>query len=685
MGQGLKGADVNESIVKQAMQTARRAVHVALLVGAVLVVLLLAERYFFHQSSSERTIEAQQALKMTSQIILLNERMEMSAKLAASTGDMSWVSNHANVVNQMDELIVQTLTLASTELAERFVTQTQQASELAVQFERRVFELVEDGRLTAARRLLESAAYAQQKRVLIEGLERFITELSEEKASDARAVVARSQTLIPLLIIMCGLVLWWALKRSLRSAEFSFGKAEAQMVRLAMTDPLTGLPNRRAFAQELDEVVRQSIDPASIVAVLSVNLDRFKRINDLYGHTVGDEVLNRVAHRIVQYLPQAKSIARFSGDEFVVAMVEEDQKGIDDAAILLNRAVCEPIMSRQDDIKMGACIGIAQLTGAEIGPKSAAQPALDLVRMASIALHEAKLAGVGEVRYYSQKLDQNLRDKALIEAELDQALNQGDIVPFFQPIVNLQDGQLTGFEVLARWQRSDQGMVPPDKFVPMAENLGRITDLTESVLAKSLIAAKAWDQRLTLSINVTAKQIVDFGLPSMIAALLKQHNWPSKRLIVEVTEDSLVEDFVCASIVIEALREQGIKVALDDFGAGYSSFSHLSSLTFDRLKIDRKFVRDLADNKEDRTIVKSIIGMSQNLNIETVAEGIETAEAGKQLARMGCPLGQGYHYSKPVPSSAAAALIDQLGVSQAGRTRRAVRSLSARETSLQTA
>lgn len=258
-------------------------------------------------------------------------------------------------------------------------------------------------------------------------------------------------------------------------------------------------------------------------------------------------------------------------------------------------------------------------------------------------------------------MDFQLRERVAFEAELRQAIGAGEIVPFFQPLIDLQDGRLIGFEVLARWRHPARGTIGPDQFIPLAEEIGLISDLTAVILRAACRSAADWDPSLTIAVNISPSQLKDHALEQMILGVLAETGFPPHRLEIEITENALVGDFATARRVIESLKYHGVQIALDDFGSGYSSLSHLSELPFDRIKIDRSFVQGIEVRPESLTIVSTIIGLGGSLGIPSTAEGIETPEQATRLFALGCDLGQGFHFSRPVPVEAVASLIASLG------------------------
>lgn len=427
------------------------------------------------------------------------------------------------------------------------------------------------------------------------------------------------------------------LRREMAHREAAEEKARA----LARHDVLTGLPNRRVFAESLNESLARAKRGISRCAVLLIDLDRFKPVNDLYGHAVGDAVLCEIANRLKQIARRSETLARLGGDEF--AAIVEFGAG-DDAPIRFAKRIIstlsQPILAGDVQVEIGATIGIA------LHPVDGAD-AESLLRAADLAMYSAKREGRGCFRFFEHSMDAEMRARATLEAELRQAIVNGEIFPYYQPLVSLQDQKLLGFEILARWYHPEKGIISPNVFIPVAEDTGLIPEITYDILRRACMDARSWPPHLTLSLNVSPTQLKDRMLPQHLLAILSETGFAPGRLEVEITENALVGDLDAAKAILASLQNIGIRTALDDFGTGYSSLYHLRELKFDKLKIDRSFVQSL-DNAESAKIVNAIVGLGKSLGLPTTAEGIEEASHVDYLVNLGCEIGQGYYFDKPM-------------------------------------
>jgi len=454
-------------------------------------------------------------------------------------------------------------------------------------------------------------------------------------------------TLIVAAVALLGLLAIRA--RQLRQEIGARESAEQAAHALARHDPLTGLPNRRVLAEHLSLTGRQRRACDRELAVLVVDLDRFKPVNDIHGHAAGDRVLTEVADRISQLIAGSCNglLARLGGDEF--ACVIEHPVGSDAPIRLAKQIVSrlgEPIAIGPNAVLIGASVGISVCPDGAIDGE-------ELLRSADIAMYRAKREGRSTFRSFETSMDAELQMRAALERDLRLAISNREIIPHYQPITRLPDGEIVGFEALARWDHPDHGEIIPDTFIPIAEDAGLIDDLTFNLLGQACVDAKAWPASMSLSVNISPVQLKNRWLAARLLQTVTEGGLAPARLIVEITESSLVSDFDAARHVIGSLKSAGVQVALDDFGTGFSSLSHLRELKFDRIKIDRSFVRDLAEPDTGR-LVKAIIGLGESLGIAVTAEGIETKAGFDQLAKLGCDFGQGFFMGRPVSASESA-------------------------------
>ena len=412
------------------------------------------------------------------------------------------------------------------------------------------------------------------------------------------------------------------------------------------TDALTGLADRQWFHDRLDALL-----PGD-VAVLMLDLDRFKAVNDMHGHPVGDALLQKVAQRLRASVRDSDVIARLGGDEFGIVMPASAPA--DATAARLIDLLGRPYLVEGVVANIGVSIGIAT------GPQDGADTAT-LIRAADLALYQAKDEGRRLVRRFAPELDTRARARHALLDDLRRALALDQFVLHYQPQVNLGTNELVGFEALIRWNHPERGMVPPDQFIPLAEEMSLIAPIGEWVLRTACFEAASWAGALTIAVNVSPKQLADRDrLPRAVAAALAASGLPPRRLEVEITESALISHEGAALHVLHALHGLGVRVSMDDFGTGYSSLSQLRSFPFDKLKIDRSFVRDMAGSAEAVAVVRAIAALGTSLGMTTTAEGVETDAQRQGILDHGCTDMQGYFVSRPVPGADIAALIERL-------------------------
>ncbi len=439
--------------------------------------------------------------------------------------------------------------------------------------------------------------------------------------------------------------------------------AEDQARSVARRDGLTGLPNRRMLIETIEAAARDGRTGAG--ALFLIDLDRFKPVNDGYGHAAGDAVLYELSERLRSSLPRTAIAARLGGDEFAVFLA--GHHGNDDLMRFgqqLIHQLSTPVPWQQIRVDVGATIGIALM------PQDGRDPET-LLRSADIAMYRGKREGRGTYRFFEQGMDEELKARMELEGVLRDAIGSGEIKPHYQPLVVLPGETLLGFEVLARWYHPDRGIIPPNVFIPIAEDTGLITELSYSLLRQACIDARAWPDHLTLSVNISPVQFKDRLLAPRLLAILREAGFPARRMEVEITESSLTADFDVVRTSLNLLQAAGVSVALDDFGTGYSSLYHLREMRFDRIKIDRSFVQSLGDNQESAKIIGAILGLGHSLGMMTTAEGIESQGHSDWLSSMGCTTGQGFLFGKPMPAGQVPTLIEQAAMPQGQEASRA--------------
>lgn len=455
-----------------------------------------------------------------------------------------------------------------------------------------------------------------------------------------------------LLLNVALILLGWQRYRQLTQAIFQHRTAEAEALRLAEIDPLTGFLNRRSL-DDAAEALLTDCGPGEALAYLMLDLDNFKGINDFHGHSAGDAVLKECAGRIAELLPKRSVAARIGGDEFacLVPNPANSPERIDMLAAALIESVAAPIRIAGSSIETTISIGIASSSHAPL-LDTGRTIAHSLHHAADIAMYHAKKQGRNGYFWFEASMESELRFRREIEAGIRQGLVNGEFIPFYEQQIDLKTGKLVGFEMLARWNSPIYGIVSPETFIPVAEEIGAISELSQQLIAKALNDAKAWHPQLTLSVNISPIQLRDPWFAQKLLKLLVEANFPPQRLEIEITESCLHENVGVVRTLIASLKNQGVRITLDDFGTGYSSIGQLRSLPFDNIKIDRSFVTNLAENHDSETIVKAITSLGQGLGLPITAEGIENPDILSRLNGFGEYRGQGYLYGKPEPAEA---------------------------------
>jgi diguanylate cyclase (GGDEF)-like protein len=419
---------------------------------------------------------------------------------------------------------------------------------------------------------------------------------------------------------------------------------QARVSFLAHHDPLTTLPNRELMRARLTESVERASDAGTSFAVLWIDLDHFKDINDIHGHVVGDQILRIVADKLKFEMPADTLISRLGGDEFVVLCQVNDALEARLIGQQLRRLLNRPIEVGEKSLTCGASIGVA------VFPNDATD-AEELLKNADLALYHAKAEGRGRCRHFTDELGKERQRRMVLSEQLRGAIENGEIQAYFQPLVRTRDMRVVGFETLGRWFHPEFGAIPPPEFVKLAEENGLITPLTDVIMRKAIEAAKQWPNDVRVSVNVSPVQI-NSDLVDQVRDIIKVSGLDPKRLELEVTEDVLIKDFDQTASMFARLRALGIQVAMDDFGAGFTSMGNLRRLNFDRLKIDRIFTMDLPNHRRSAAIVRSMFVLAHELDLEVTVEGVETFEQYAFLRAAGnCEL-QGFLFSPPKPATA---------------------------------
>lgn len=470
---------------------------------------------------------------------------------------------------------------------------------------------------------------------------RVASELDRMQAESRRA----SQYLLAsggasLVVLMVGSALFY---RDMRRAEIARDRGKEQIEHLAHHDTLTGLPNRTLFAIELERALAR-VGRGEKVALLYLDLDHFKRVNDTLGHSRGDELLRQAADRLRHCVRDTDVIARLGGDEFAVLQTLLHRPS--DAAALaarMNEALKPPFLLGNHQAAVAVSIGIA------IAPDDAADQE-QLVRNADLALYAAKASGRGAYHFYEDELDARVKARHQLEADLYVALAEEQFELYYQPIVDLGSGAVKCCEALLRWHHPVRGMVSPAEFIPVAEECGLIGALGVWALRQACMAAAGWPRGISVAVNLSPAQVRPETLVLQVAAALAASGLAPDRLELEVTETVLLQDTPDTLATLHRLRELGVHIAMDDFGTGYSSLSYLRTFPFDKIKIDKSFIDHISDEEDCATIVQAVTMMAQRLGMTTVAEGVETDAQRLKLNELGCTEMQGYLISRPRPA-----------------------------------
>jgi len=472
-----------------------------------------------------------------------------------------------------------------------------------------------------------------------------------------------------LLLNIALLLLGWSRLRVLSREVQARKKSEAEALHLARFDPLTGFLNRRGLDEAATQLIDQSGDRKESVAVIVADLDRFKQVNDLYGHGAGDNVLRQCAACIAEFLPPRSIAARVGGDEFIciVPIDPAHIERVDHFADNLIQAMSSA--SHADDLGpldlVTVSIGLSRSDACQDGNGS--PQAIDhLIHLADIAMYQAKRQGRNRHAWYDPAMESELRVRREIEAGIRRGIAQGEFVPYYEQQIDLASGTLTGFEMLARWESPAFGLVGPQVFIPIAEEIGVIDVLSQALIAQALQDAKLWDPRLTLSVNISPVQLRDPWFAQRLIKLLVEANFPPQRLEVEITESCLHENVGAVRALLVSLKNQGIRISLDDFGTGYSSLGYLHELPIDCIKIDRSFITNLAANSDNAAIVQMITTLGKGLGLPIVAEGIESHEDLAELAGYDNFRGQGYLYGMPETATETARRLAGMGLLASG-------------------
>jgi diguanylate cyclase (GGDEF)-like protein len=461
-----------------------------------------------------------------------------------------------------------------------------------------------------------------------------------------QAIARDTSTMIVLLVVVLT-VLWLVLFRLVSTASRRLREQAAENRHMALHDTLTGLPNRTLLLDRAGQALAAAGRSGLAVAILMLDLDRFKEINDTLGHRYGDGLLTIVAQRLQEILRDTDTAVRLGGDEFAVLAV--DLAGPEEARQVAERvqaALHQPFVVNDVTLDIEASVGvaIAPTHGTDID---------SLLRCADVAMYVAKVSRSG-IEVYDSLHDQHTPERLALLGDLRRALEQpGQLSLHYQPKLSIDGVTVAGVEALIRWAHPTRGQISPVEFIPVAEGTGLIHPLTAFTLELALRQARTWSDAghaIPVAVNISTRCLLDLGLPDKIAGLLQEHGVPAELLRLEITESTLMADPSRAMTVLTRLADQGIRLSIDDFGTGFSSMSYLKRLPVDELKVDRSFVKDMTTQAADHVLVRSVVELGHNLGLHVVAEGVETADTLRALADLGCDVAQGYLLGRPMPA-----------------------------------
>lgn len=421
---------------------------------------------------------------------------------------------------------------------------------------------------------------------------------------------------------------------------------ETKAMHDATHDSVTDLPNRVLFCDRVTQAISLSRREKKKIAIILLDLDRFKEINDTLGHLNGDRLLKLVAMRLESVLRESDTLARFGGDEFAILLTGiTDDEVVSLVASKIQRSLTSPFILDELTLDVQASAGIV------IFPEHG-EDSDTLIQRADVAMYVAKQGNKGSV-IYKKELDQHSPHRLTLMGELRQAIENDDLLLHFQPQIRASSNKPIGVEVLVRWQHSIHGLMPPDDFIGLAERTGLIKPLTRWVLKHALQKGALWHSsglKVNLAVNLSAKNLLDPDFPEMLTGVILSTEFPKDYLLLEITETAIMADPELALDVLNRIADMGVRISIDDFGTGYSSLSYLKKLPVSELKIDKSFVKDMMSNKNDAAIVKATIDLAHNLDLEVVAEGVEDEATMEKLHSLSCDIYQGYYFSRPVPS-----------------------------------
>ena len=457
---------------------------------------------------------------------------------------------------------------------------------------------------------------------------------------------ANSTLTVAFLLNIAIILFGWRRSKDLKDALEAYEESERVARRNANTDPATGLANRRELLRSLSE----ARDAKASGTLLLLDLDHFKRVNDLHGHLAGDRLLSVVADVLTRSAPDAACCARFGGDEFAMLLTGTSPAAAEKVARGVIAQLAVPVFLGGVQVQVSASIGLAEL--------ARNQTEEDILRQSDVALYAAKRSGRNCLAWFDKELERELTERLKLEDDIRTGIQRGEFVPFFQPLIDLQTRDLVGFEALARWRSPTRGFVEAEAFIEVAEATGLVGPLTLAIMDIALKEARAWPAHLKIAVNISPVQFRDASLAEQIMKVLAATGFPAHRLEIEITEGSLLEDREQFSIIIQSLKNVGIRISLDDFGTGYASLAQLHTLPVDRIKIDKSFIATLVKSEQTAAIVSTIANLGHTLNVPITAEGVESEQIRNELKRFGCSEAQGWLFGRAVSADTVRTFLD---------------------------
>lgn len=624
----------------------------------------------------------------SSDILLYNEQLSSAALLAAHSGDTVWIDRYMSIEPHVIESIESALELADSEALYQAAKLTDEANMALVSIENEAFSRILMGQKNTAQMLLSDENYRNQKKLYSNGMEAFAGLIKKQRMEELDKQKRRVEVLlwtVPLSLVL-SIVLWAMVYRALRKWQARFAEeerlrseAEAQVRSLngdlenrieertseleesknllsyqANHDELTGLPNRRFVLNYLQEKL-VCLTENEKMSVLLIDLDHFKLVNDTLGHAAGDELLQQAADRLKLELEGRGIVARLGGDEFLLVADHTDSDGQDGEKMALANSILERFThpfyfsGHRYDLPISPSIGIA------MAPEDGID-AEEIMRNADTAMYAAKETGRNNACVFKSEMTVLTKERVAMEGKLRSAIHSDSQFQLhYQPQVSLASNEVVGVEALLRWIQPEDGMIPPDKFIPIAEDTGLILEIGQWVLFEAARQMREWRDNhnieFDVSINVASQELKQADFGDKVRKVFMEHGTSANHFGIEITESSLIGNDTVSTSNISSLNKMGVKLSMDDFGTGYSALSYLKQYPFDVLKIDRSFIASILEIESDAALVEGIINMSRNINLKVVGEGTENLEQCDLLRKFGCDIAQGYYFSKPLPAS----------------------------------